>query len=147
MPPPFGHPQSCTQRARLRGLPEDRFDLGPLAPVQDVRPRRLLRQLAEPPRHPALSRVPSSDHRGLRPARRMGLVLCRRGHDRPRRRHDCADGAYPALRLTAEFVALALPGVPLSASSRSALLAVLLLLLTAACGDSTPEKPAPKVAV
>jgi len=35
----------------------------------------------------------------------------------------------------------------LSASSRTAFLAVLLLLLTAACGDSTPEKPAPKVAV
>ena len=35
----------------------------------------------------------------------------------------------------------------MSASSRSAFRAVLLLLLTAACGDSTPEKPAPKVAV
>ena len=84
-------PRRDAERARLRGVPEDRLALGAPAALPDVRPRRLLRQLAEPPRHQALPRDRPSDHRGLRPARGLGLVLRRRGDARPRRaRHAAA---------------------------------------------------------
>jgi len=41
-------------------------------------------------RDQAFSRDGPSHYRGLRSAGRMGLVLCRRGHDRPRREDDAA---------------------------------------------------------
>ncbi len=71
------------ERARLRGMPEDRVALGASAPVSNLRPCRLLRQLAEPPRHEAFSPDRPSDHRRLRSAGRLGMVLYRRGHARP----------------------------------------------------------------
>ena len=77
-----------------------RLALGAPAPLPDVRPRRLLRQLAEPPRDEALPRDRPSDHRGLRPARGLGLVLRRRGDARPRRPATPQSGPIPALRLT-----------------------------------------------
>ena len=49
--------------------------VGSSAAVPDLRARRLLRQLAEPPRHRALPRHRPSDHRRLRSAGRLGLVL------------------------------------------------------------------------
>ena len=51
--------------------------VGAFAAVPDLRPCRLLRQLAQPARHQAFSRDPPSHHRRLRSARRLGLVLCR----------------------------------------------------------------------
>ena len=53
------------KRARLRGVLEDRFAMGPSAPVPDLRSCRLLRQFAEPPRHEAFSPDAPSDHRRL----------------------------------------------------------------------------------
>src|SRR5207249_12147791 len=87
------------ERARLRGVPEDGFDLGPSPALPDVRARRLLRQLAEPSRHPPLPRHAPPDHRGVRPARGLGMVLPRRGDARPRRRRAAPEGPDPALRL------------------------------------------------
>src|SRR6266516_3656814 len=72
-PDPRRHPQ----RKRLRGLPEDRRHLGPPARMPLMRPRRLLRQLPEPPRHQTLPRHPAP-HRPVLPARR-GLALVLRG--------------------------------------------------------------------
>ena len=69
----------ATERAGLRRLPAYRRHLGPLASVHDVRPRRLLRLLAQPARDEALSPDHAS-HRALARARRgLGLVLPGRG--------------------------------------------------------------------
>src|SRR5438105_11480676 len=70
--------------------------MGALAALPDLRPRRLLRRLAEPARHQALPREPPPHHRGLRPPGRMGLVLHRRGDARPfRSRHAPARSDSP----------------------------------------------------
>src|SRR5947208_2318242 len=67
------------------------------ADLPDLRPRRLLRRLAGPPRDRAPSRHVASDHSLTRARRGLVLVLRRRGHFRPRRpaRHD-ADPAFAA---------------------------------------------------
>src|SRR5262245_58099511 len=103
MPPSGGHPQSRAERTRLRGVPEARFEVGAPAALPDVRARRLLRQLAQPPRHEALPRDRPPDHRRLRPARRVGLVLRRRGDARPHGRHHPAERPDPALRLRLQY--------------------------------------------
>ncbi|CAA9527597.1 MAG: hypothetical protein AVDCRST_MAG67-4172, partial [uncultured Solirubrobacteraceae bacterium] len=62
----------------LRGVPEDRRALGAPADVPELRQGRLLRQLAQPPRHRA-SRGVQPPGRPLRRARRgLELVLPRR---------------------------------------------------------------------
>ena len=66
------------------------FGVGASAALPHLRPCRLLRRLAQPPRHQAFSRDPPSDHRGLRSAGRLGLVLHRRDIPRPRRSHHAA---------------------------------------------------------
>src|ERR1700704_1327976 len=63
--PPENHPHREAERARLRGMSQDRIALGSLAPVPDVRACRLLRRLAEPPRHQAFPRHYPPDHRRL----------------------------------------------------------------------------------
>ena len=83
------------ERARLRGMPEDGIALGASAAVPDLRPCRLLRRLAEPPRHRALPRDRPSDHRGLRSAGRLGLVLRRRDRVRPADRATPQNGPIP----------------------------------------------------
>jgi len=45
--------------------------------------RWLLRRFAASPRYRAFPRNQASDHRGIWPAWRLGLVLYRRGTDRP----------------------------------------------------------------
>ena len=70
------------------------------APLPDLRPCRLLRRFAEPPRDQAFPRDQPSDHRRLRSAGRLGLVLCRRGLARPRRPRHAAARSDPALLLT-----------------------------------------------
>ena len=57
MRPRSGHPESRSQCAGLRGMSGDRFGLDASAPVSDMRPCGLLRQLTEPPRHQAQSRM------------------------------------------------------------------------------------------
>src|SRR3569833_4350765 len=79
---PEHDPQGHAQRARLRGVPEDRRAMGAPAPLPYLRPCRLLRLFAEQARHQALSPHQAPDHRGLRSARRLGLLLRRRRHAR-----------------------------------------------------------------
>ena len=70
---PYGrNPHGHAQRARLRGMPEDRRSVGSPTAVPDLRPCRLLRQLAEPPRDQAFPRHPPSDHRGYDPPEGWG---------------------------------------------------------------------------
>ena len=52
--------------------------VGASAAVPDLRPCRLLRRLPEPPRPRPFPRHRPPDHRRLRPAPGLGLVLCRR---------------------------------------------------------------------
>src|SRR3954467_2994821 len=78
-------------------MPTHRRRLGPPAPVPDVRPHRLLRQLAGPARDEALPRQRSSRHSLVRAGRGLGLLLpgravprratgpFRRGRDAPLR--------------------------------------------------------------
>jgi hypothetical protein len=54
--------RDVTERARLRGVPQDRRRLGALADLPHLRPCRLLRSVAEPSRDQALPRHPTSDH-------------------------------------------------------------------------------------
>jgi hypothetical protein len=68
------------ERARVRGMPEDRELVGTSAYLPFMWPRRLLRPIARQARHQAFSGERTPGHRGLRPARGLGLVLCRRGH-------------------------------------------------------------------
>src|SRR4051812_15831723 len=63
-------------------MPEDRQRVGAPAAVPRVRPRRLLRPVAVPPRACALPRDGAPHHRRLRSARGLGLVLRRRRRDR-----------------------------------------------------------------
>ena len=72
-------PQRHAERARLRGMPEERQRVAAFADLPHLRPRRLLRRFAQQARHQAFPCHRASDHRGLRSARRLGLVLCRRG--------------------------------------------------------------------
>jgi signal transduction histidine kinase len=65
------------QESRLRRLPQNRRFVGPPARLPDVRPRRLLRFLPQPPRHQALSHQPPPDRAIHRARRRLGLVLRR----------------------------------------------------------------------
>ena len=60
-------------------MPENGHALGPSPPLPDLRPRRLLRQLAGPPRHEARPPHPSPGGRVLRARRALGLVLRRSG--------------------------------------------------------------------
>jgi hypothetical protein len=53
-------------------MSEDRFALAASAPVPDLRPRRLLRRLAKPPRHEALSPNRPSDYEGYDPPEGWG---------------------------------------------------------------------------
>src|SRR5690349_18679930 len=85
--------------ARLRGMPRDGIVVGAPETVQDVRSRRLLRRLPEQTRDSALSPDSSPDHRGVRSARGLGLVLRGRGVVRSGRTDDAANRAYPAVRL------------------------------------------------
>jgi hypothetical protein len=57
---------------------EDRELVGTPAHLSFMRTHRLLRPIARQARHQAFSDKPTSDYRGLRPARGLGLVLCRR---------------------------------------------------------------------
>src|SRR5438477_7503304 len=77
------HPHRDAQRARLRGMPQDRRLVGPPPPLPHLRPCRLLRRFPEPACHQALSRDAAPDRRGLRSAGGLGLVLRRRGPLRP----------------------------------------------------------------
>ena len=71
--------------SRLRGMPQDWQLVGPPADVPDLRPDRLLRFLAKPPRQPA--RPPGQpSHRSLGGTRR-GLELVLRRSARLRHRH------------------------------------------------------------
>ena len=92
--------EGASEDARLRGMSQDRQHLVSPARLPDLRACRMLRPVAGPPRDQALSRDQASHHRGLRSARRLGLVLRRRDHARPRRRHDAAGRADPAILLT-----------------------------------------------
>lgn len=69
---PSGHPE----RPGLRGLPENRRFLGASAPVPDMRPRWLLRLLAEPAREKTLPCKRPPDRPVLRAGRGLALVLC-----------------------------------------------------------------------
>ena len=53
-------PDGDAERARLRGMPEDRLALGASAALPHLRPCRLLRPLAQPPRHQAFPRHQAS---------------------------------------------------------------------------------------
>ena len=69
----------------LRGLPENRFCLGTIAPLPDMRPRRMLRLLAKPSRAKTFSPLRPPNHSILRLARAfrkaLGLTVARRGED------------------------------------------------------------------
>jgi len=58
---------------------ENRFDVGALAPLLDVRSRWLLRLIAESPRNQALSRSATPDYKIFRTRWKLALVLHRRG--------------------------------------------------------------------
>ena len=88
------------ERARLRGLPQDRRCLASSAALPHLRTRRMLRPVAEPARDQAFSRHPPSDHRRLRSARRLGMVLRRRSDVRSLRPQDAPQRPDPALLLT-----------------------------------------------
>src|SRR5258708_440522 len=63
-------------------MPEDGRALGAPALVPDLRPRRLLRRLAEQARHQAFPCDQAPDHEELRAGRGLGVVLRRRNHVR-----------------------------------------------------------------
>ena len=119
MQPPRHDSHGHAECARLRGMPGDGRHLGAPASVPQLRPRRLLRRLEEPARHQALQGNAASDHRGLRPARRLGLVLRRRGHPRSVGSKDTAQRADPALLLTFCHLPAAWPGLSPCARARS----------------------------
>ena len=56
------HSRSDAERARLRGMPQDRRRLGSLADLPHMRPCRMLRPVPEPARDQAFSLDPPSDH-------------------------------------------------------------------------------------
>jgi hypothetical protein len=67
-------------REGLRGLPEDRRSVGPPSALSLMRSRRMLRQLAQPPRHQTFSRHKAPHRQIVRAGRGLALVLC--GSDR-----------------------------------------------------------------
>ena len=75
--------QPYMQNALLTGtivaLPAGGHVVGASAPVPDLRPRRLLRQLAGPPRHTPRPSEDPPGHRVLRARRALGVVLRRSG--------------------------------------------------------------------
>ena len=66
------------EQRRLRGLPPHRQPVAAPAHVHVLRPRRLLRQLAQPARHRPLPSQRSSDHSVLRARRGLVVLLSRR---------------------------------------------------------------------
>ena len=92
-------PRRDAERARLRGMPEDRQRMGASAALPHLRPCRLLRRFAQQARHRAFPRDPPSGHRRLRPAGRLGLVLCRRDVPRPVGPTDAAGRPDPEVLL------------------------------------------------
>src|SRR6266853_3366001 len=78
MQPPKYDPRCDAERPRLRGVPESRFEVGAFAALPHLRTCWLLRRLAESTRHQAFSCDRPSDHRRIRSAGRVGMVLCRR---------------------------------------------------------------------
>ena len=83
--PGSGRRRPAEQR-RLRGLPAHGRPLGAPADVHVVRPRRVLRQLAQPPRHRALHLAAPPDHPVVRTGRGLVVLLRRRARVRRRRR-------------------------------------------------------------
>jgi len=61
-------------------MPEIGIAVGSLAHLPNMWTRRLLRQFTEPTRNQAFPCDRPSDHRGLRSARGMGVVLRGRGY-------------------------------------------------------------------
>jgi EmrB/QacA subfamily drug resistance transporter len=92
------YPQGEAERARLRGVPEDRFAMGAFAPVPHLWARRLLRFIAQQACHQALSRHRPPDHGRLRSAGRLGLVPCGRNLRRSAQPHATAR-ADPTFRI------------------------------------------------
>src|SRR5262249_27032228 len=78
-----------------RGVSEDRIAVGAPASLPHLWSRRLLRQLPEPPRDQTLPEDRAPDHRRLRSAGGVGLVLPRRGDARPRRENGAPKGGQP----------------------------------------------------
>ncbi|CAN5759399.1 hypothetical protein BH24GEM1_BH24GEM1_12400 [soil metagenome] len=68
---------SGTTRQGMRGVPRDRRPLGPPAPLPQLRPRGLLRQLLGQARHAALPCLPAPRRPVVRARRGLGLVLYR----------------------------------------------------------------------
>ena len=79
MQPPKYDPRCDAERPRLRGVPESRFEVGAFAALPHLRTCWLWRRLAESTRHQAFSCDRPSDHRRIRSAGRVEMVLCRRG--------------------------------------------------------------------
>src|SRR5215831_19201173 len=89
-----------TECARLRRVFEDSLAVGAFAPVQDLWSCWLLRFITASPRDKALPQHRASDHRRLRSARRLGVVLRRRSDVRSDRSNDAAQRANTEIRLT-----------------------------------------------
>jgi hypothetical protein len=68
--------------AGLRRIPQVGRLVGAPAALPHLRPRWLLRRFAQQARNAAFPRDRPFHHAELRTGRRLGLVLCRRGHDR-----------------------------------------------------------------
>src|SRR5579859_391479 len=82
---PYGSNSSPeTKAAGLRRVSQDGRQLGALAPVRDLRPRRLLRFFQEQACHQTFSRHQASYCEVHRAGRRLVLVLHRRSHVRRR---------------------------------------------------------------
>lgn len=96
------HPDSSSQRAGLRGMPQDWLHLGTFAAVPNMRACRLLRRLPAQACQIALRHYRTSDYRGLRSTRRLGLVLCRRSYARSRFGNNATTWADPTLSVGLE---------------------------------------------
>ena len=70
---------SDAERRRLRGLPQNRLELGAFAPVSHLRSRRLLRFLSATARQETFPRKSPPDCPVLRAGRELALVLRPRG--------------------------------------------------------------------
>ncbi|CAA9293945.1 MAG: Isopeptidase T, partial [uncultured Gemmatimonadetes bacterium] len=69
--------RGAADAGRLRRVPAERLGMGSPAPVPHLRPRGLLRLVAQPPRHQALPRD-AAPHRHLRRTGRGLVVVLRR---------------------------------------------------------------------
>src|SRR5271165_3974696 len=96
------HQDRYAERARLRGMPEDRELVGTPAYLSFRWARGLLRPIARQTLHQAFSDEWTPDHRGLRSIRGLGLVLCRRYIHRARSSHAAAR-SDTAVRTTIAF--------------------------------------------